>query len=155
MTRVWRPPMQLSGGSSQMKSTTNRSVCRGSRTPPQRVSSTSDSACKDGLAGGRSSRGGTRRDCGCRWKLFDRRPMLTENWSLKIQPLCKFAPEKCKFCDPSLVPRIRSPFLGPRIMRTIKGEAGIRAASRGRFSAKKPIFGHKFASRRRRKMSKR
>ena len=66
VTRVWRPPMQLSGGSSQMKSTRNRSVCRGSRTPPQRVTSTSDSACKDGLAGGGSCRGGTRRDCGCR-----------------------------------------------------------------------------------------
>ena len=29
--------------------------------------------------------------------------------------------EKCVFCDPSLVPRFRAPFLGPPIMRTIKG----------------------------------
>ena len=59
----------------------------------------------------------------------------------KVQPQRKFGAEKCEFGDPSLVPRIRSPFLGPRIMRTVKGEAGIRAPNRGRFSAKKPFSG--------------
>ena len=131
-----------------------RDLSGGAGRPPQRVTSTSDSACKDGLAGGGSCRGGTRRVCGCRWKHFDRRPMWTQIWSQKLQPRSKFGAEKCEFCDPSLVPRIRSPFLGPRIMRTIKGEAGIRAADRGRFPAKKPIFGHKFEGRRRKNEQK-
>ena len=39
-------------------------------------------------------------------------------------------------------------------MRTIKGEAGFRAADRGRFPAKKPIFGHKFEGRRRKNEQK-
>ena len=151
LTRVWRPPMQLSGGSSQMKSTTNRSVCRGSRTPPQRVTSTSDSACKDGLAGGGSCRGGTRRDCGCRWKHFARRPMWTQIWRKKVGPWSKFRAENCKFGGPSFVPRIRAPFLGPRRVRTIKVVGGIRAGNRDHFSAKKCIFGHKFGGQRRRK----
>ena len=129
LTRVWRPPMQLSGSSSHMKSTTRRSDCRGSRTPPQGVTSTSDSACKDGLAGGGSCRGGTRPDCGCRWKHFDRRPVWIQISSQKPQPLSKFGAEKCEFCDPSLVPRIRSLFLSPPIMRTIKGEGGNRAGN--------------------------
>ena len=70
----------------------------------------------------------------------------------KVQPQRKFGAEKCEFGDPSLVPRIRSPFLGPRIMRTIKGEAGIRAPNRRRFSAPKTIFGHKFDGQRRKKI---
>ena len=69
--------------------------------------------------------------------------MWTQKCDQKTLIPSKIGAENGEFCVPSLVSRFRPPFLGPPIMRTLKGGAVFRPRNRGHFWMKKPIFGQK------------